>query len=355
MAAKYLQLASILRSELSSVARQGGRLPTEAELSRRYHMSRQTVRHALQILTEEGLISRRQGSGSYLSDPSLRQEACPVVIITASPDAYTFPKLLRDVQDTFSQYNYPTLVFATENKVSREREILQELLSIQISGLLVEPTKSALPTPNDDLYASLTANGVPILFLHGVYSNLQDYPCVSDQNISGGYLLTRRLLQKCHTHIAGIFLSDDIRGLQRYQGMVCALRDRNIPIRDEHIFWYSTEDHIAMVTGKDLSLLEHILQQCGSEVSAIVCCNDELAYLLVRCLLNSGKTVPEDMAVVSFDDSYYSQMGPVSITSLGHGSVRPGQTAAQLLLDRISGKPVRSQQLEWKLAERRSG
>ena len=67
MAAKYVQLADILRSELRQVLRQGGsKLPTEEELSQRYHMSRQTVRHALKLLEEDGLIERRQGSGSYI-------------------------------------------------------------------------------------------------------------------------------------------------------------------------------------------------------------------------------------------------------------------------------------------------
>ena len=66
MAAKYLLLADRLREELSRGGGQAGyKLPTEQELSRQYRLSRQTVRHALRLLEEEGLIRRRQGSGSY--------------------------------------------------------------------------------------------------------------------------------------------------------------------------------------------------------------------------------------------------------------------------------------------------
>ena len=66
MASKYKILADILQEELQrNGASVGHKLPTEAELARRHRMSRQTVRHALQLLSEEGLVESRQGSGTY--------------------------------------------------------------------------------------------------------------------------------------------------------------------------------------------------------------------------------------------------------------------------------------------------
>ena len=68
MSAKYELLAGLLRSRLPEFESRGGRLPTEAQLMQAYSMSRQTVRHALRILAEEGLIESRQGSGSYVME-----------------------------------------------------------------------------------------------------------------------------------------------------------------------------------------------------------------------------------------------------------------------------------------------
>lgn len=65
--------------------------------------------------------------------------------------------------------------------------------------------------------------------------------------------------------------------------------------------------------------------------------------------------MPEDVAVVSFDNSYYCHIGQISITSLGHKANCTGNTAAQLLLDILAGAPPRSISLEWELAERESG
>ena len=147
MAAKYQQLASILRSEVQQILRQGGsRLATEAELSERYHMSRQTVRHALKLLAEEHLIERRQGSGSYIRAQSRPESTHQIAVITTFLDDYIFPSILHDVQSVFSQAGYSTLVYATENRVSREREILLTLLEKSVSAVLVEGSKTALPT-----------------------------------------------------------------------------------------------------------------------------------------------------------------------------------------------------------------
>lgn len=355
MAAKYQQLASILKSELLQIQRRGGtKLATEAELSARYHMSRQTVRHALQLLEAEGLIQRRQGSGSFLK--GAEEDGLPrqIAVITTFLDDYIFPSILHDAQLCFSDAGYSTLVYATENMVSREREILRKLLEQRISAVLIEGSKTALPTPNVDLYRQLQQKGIPVLFLHGIYSNLQDFPCLLDDNYSGGYQLGQYLLAKGHRRIAGIFKSDDIQGPQRYHGVVSALRDAGIDIRDEGFFWFDTEDRSALVRNPRCDLLNNFIRHRMADATAVVCYNDEIAHFFIQKLMEQGFSVPKDVAVASFDNSFYSQIGPVPITSLGHKANRTGKTAAASLLDLLSGKAPRCLSLEWELTCRDS-
>lgn len=356
MSAKYEQLVSILRSEIQQTIGQGGsKLATEAELSRRYQMSRQTVRHALKILETEGLIQRRQGSGSYITEQTKAHDTRQIAVITTFLDDYIFPSILHDAQSSFSQAGYATLIFTTENKVSRERDILTKLLEQKVSAILIEGSKTALPTPNSDLYQRLQDKGIPILFLHGIYSNLRDFPCLQDDNYSGGYQLAQYLLHKGHSQIAGIFKSDDIQGPQRYHGVVSALRDSGISIRDDGFFWYDTEDRAALIGNSNCDLLDNFIRHRLQNASAVVCYNDEIAHLLIKRLLELGKSVPNDVAVVSFDNSFYSQIGPVPITSVGHKANRTGKTAAALLLDILSGGRPQSRSLEWELTCRSSG
>lgn len=355
MAAKYRQLAAILRSELASLAQHGGKLDTEDELSRRYHMSRQTVRHALKLLEDEGLILRRQGSGSYVRQTPHQAHADRVAVITSSREHYFYPKILHDIQTELSEAGYGVLNFAAENRVGLEREILQQIIQTGAAGIIVEGTKSALPNPNADLYSALSQQGIPIVFLHGGYSNLPEYPRVVDDNYGGGRLLTQYLLDKGCRKIAGIFKSDDIQGPLRYQGMVETMAQAGLPIPDLAIAWFDSEDLRTWEEETRTEQLRSFIETRLRDGQAVICHNDEIAYHLIRLLTQSGRKVPEDVAVVSFDNSYYCQMGAIPITSLGHRSGRIGSAAAKLLLEQMNKLQSRTVTLEWELHKRQSG
>ena len=355
MATKYQILAERLREELLRSSGQAGyKLPTEQELAQQYRLSRQTVRHALALLAEEGLIRRQQGSGSYST--GLLPGAAPrqIAVVTSFLDDYIFPTILHDASDVLTRQGYSTVVYATANQVSVEREILRRLLEEPVSGLLVEGSKTALPTPNADLYQRLRQGGTPIVFLHGSYGGeLERIPCVADDNFGGGYLLARHLLDKGHREIAGIFKSDDIQGPQRYHGAVSAIRDSDLPIRDSRFLWYDTEDRRRLLETGDRSLLSEFLRTRLGDATAVICYNDEIAFHLIQTLLAAGRRVPGEVAVVSFDNSYLSQISPVPITSLSHRS-RMGRAAAEQLLALMQGETVRSRALEWELMVRSS-
>lgn len=61
---------------------QGSRMPAERELAASLGVARNTVREALEILSRKGLITRRAGAGSYVSDPGTWDEGAPVVAAT---------------------------------------------------------------------------------------------------------------------------------------------------------------------------------------------------------------------------------------------------------------------------------
>ena len=355
MAAKYQGLADRLREELNRNSGQKGyKLPTELELTRRYHLSRQTVRHALRLLEEEGLIQRRQGSGSYTTGLASNAPSRQVAVVTTFIDDYIFPTILHDVSEVLSRHGYSASVYSSENQVSKERELLLRLLEEPICGLLVEGAKTALPSPNADLYKRLRQTGVPMVFLHSVYSESSDVPCVADDNYGGGYHLGQYLVDQGHREIAGIFKSDDMQGLHRYHGVLSAIRDAGLPIRDRRFAWYDTEDRRRLLEEKDLRLLTGFLENRLGDATAVVCYNDEIAYHMIQALLAAGRRVPEDVAVVSFDNSYLSQIGPVPITSLSHRS-RMGRVAAEQMIALLSGETPSSRFLEWDLVLRKSG
>lgn len=354
MASKYERLAQLLREELARLRAAGTtRMPSEAEIVQKYGVSRQTVRHALTLLEEEGLIEKRRGSGTYLKASEVTRST-QIAVVASYMNDYIFPNLLRDVQAVLASENYSVAVYATGNSVYEERKILQRLLQEPVAGILVEGAKTALPNPNLDLYERLVQQHTPMVFLHGVYPDLANAVCIGDDNFGGGYQLARHLIELGHQKIAGIFKSDDIQGPLRYQGCISALRDADMLQPDNQYFWYTTEDRLRLVEERNSELLRRFVQENARTCTAVVCYNDEIAFYLIKELLQAGIRVPEDMAVVSFDNSYYSELSTIPITSLGHESHAVGRAAASGLLNMLRGQPSDSQQLPWQLHRRES-
>ena len=354
MAPKYQSIANSLRREIESGQYSSKqRLPTEQLLCQRFQISRQTVRRALSMLEEEGLIVRRQGSGSKVRE---REEAappmqCTIAVVTTYISDYIFPGLLRGMESVLTANSSAPLLFATQNQISTERKTLQTLLTMrELDGVLVEGSKTALPNPNLDLYQKLMDRGVQLVFFNGTYPELSAAPSVLADNWGGGKMLVEHLHQRGHQNIAGIFKSDDIQGPQRYSGYIQALRDLNLPLEDSRIFWYNTE-------ARDSFLVEPFVDRIldgFAGCSAIVCYNDEIAIRVVTQLKKRGAAVPEDMAVVSFDNSQYSELAPVRITSLSHGDQNLGGLAASLMLRLLRGEECPSQVVPWKLVQKES-
>ena len=316
---RYVLLAKDLRGLWTQLQRAGStKFPSEAELSARYGYSRQTVRKALDVLEQEGSIVRIRGSGTYLSADGQGRTG-KVAVITAYTEEYLYPQLLRDIGAELSRSGYEMQRFGSGNRILREREILQQLIQSSPEGILLEGAKTALPSPNLDLLRQLDQKGVPIVYLHAPLPVPENAAYVLDDNEGGARMLVRHLLNRGHQRIAGIFKSDDRQGIERYRGYLSELLDAGQTVPEESILWYDTDDR------------------------------DRLT------LLASGSRVPEDCAVVSFDNSHYCSLSPVSITSLAHERHQMGTTAARMLIRLMRGNNARGVRLSWTLRARNSG
>ncbi len=354
MATKYSIIAEAIRSDFPRM-RAGGieRLPSEAALMKQYGVSRQTVRQAVSVLASEGLVVSRRGSGTYLTTSSVGRENEIAVIVTYA-DAYIFPALLAELKAGFSEYGYNTFIYETGNQVARERDHLQSLAARPPAGIVLEGSRTALPNPNADVLNTLFKARVPLLYLHGAHPLSEHTVCIGDDNYGGGYQLTKYLLDKGHQRIAGLFKSDDVQGIERYRGYVSALRDAALFPPDEHVLWFATEDRAALLESAPSERMCGFISGRLGDCTAVVCYNDEIAYALIKALLAEGKRVPQNVAVVSFDNSYYCSLGAIPITSLSHKPHAVGDHVCGELMRMIQGKPCASKALPWTLFERES-
>ncbi|MGN1106824.1 MAG: substrate-binding domain-containing protein [Huintestinicola sp.] len=346
---KYEIIVSSLSEEIKKGFYPSGTfLPTEEKLAEIYGVSRQTVRKALSILEKNNIIEKKQGSGSMVKIKNPGKDSRKVAVIATYIDDYIFPGQLRGVEEVLSKSRYLAVLSATGNSIRNERRILEDILREPVAGILVEGTKTAFPNPNTALYEKLSELNIPIVFFNSRCPGLTSPLYVCADNRRGGYELVEYLLRKGHRSIASIFKADDIQGHERYSGYISAMFDNKLYVSDSKTVWYTTETKAGLFDDPT-----KLLSSIG-DATAVVCYNDEIAFMLIKLLTACGKKVPEDIAVVSFDNSNLSEMSAIKITSLSYGDKNIGTIAARKLVDILNGKKAVSEIIPWRLAEKES-
>lgn len=355
MPVKYKWLANCLQELIQKNIKNGiNKLPTESELCKKYKVSRQTVRQALSILEKNNQITKKQGSGSYITGLSINSSENTIGIIVPGSQEYIYPGVINDIKSTLYQNGYVSTVFETGNRTYQERNILKEILSNPLRGIIVEGCKSALPNPNMDMYQKLKRRGMHIIFLHNHYPALSDSLYLMDDNLQGSALLVKHLVEQGHRAIGGIFNADDLQGIERFQGFMETMRDYDLMVPDHRVAWFRTADIEKLTKEHDSAFLKKIVQDSFRSCTAIVCYNDEIAYWLMKVLKAEGYNLPEDMAIVSFDKTYLSISDMLAITSVTHKPHEIGKKAALLMVDKCKGVPVTSHRIPWELVIRNS-
>ena len=85
---------------------------------------------------------------------------------------YFFPRLYDGIKSIMDEENIQIELAVTKNSLNEEAHYLEKFLNMNISGIIVEGTKSSFPNPNVRLYERLVKKNIPIIFIHNHYSNL---------------------------------------------------------------------------------------------------------------------------------------------------------------------------------------
>lgn len=345
MAAKYIAISKELSIELKTMHQSGKtRLPSEAELCRRFSCSRQTIRSALALLEQNGVIVKRKGSGSYISDSSAYSQT--VAVIFQDKNEYIYPDLIRDIKSVFSGKGFTVKAFSTNEYPDGELSLLNELLESPPAGIIMEAQDNLLPCSSSKVLQQLAEKGVPVVYLNCAYSIPSSAPCITDDNYSGSQILIQHLVEKGHRSISGIMKCNDLRGAERFTACQQACHDHGVQFSAANWCWFSSVDRQKILDGND-SFLQHFISNYLGSSTAVVCFNDEIAYHLVKALTFTNISVPDKIEIVSFDNSYYSIAGDVKFLSIGHDNHAAGTAAAKSLLSLISGKKAKNIVLPW--------
>lgn len=336
--------------------KQGDKIYSESQLMTQFNVSRHTVRQAIMKLAQEGFIDTQHGKGSFVVweenkvDYS-KKKPRTILVIASYLNNHIFPEIIREIEELASTHDYSVMISCTQNRIFKERDCLSRIMNSELAGIIAEPAKSALPSPNRELYEAIKEKGIPVIFIHGCYDfSTDDYVTVDD--VKAGYDATMHLIENGHVKIAGVFKLDDIQGHKRYQGMIKALCEKNLEIDESNILWLSTEDQKVILKNP---ILRRLYFKRLADCTASVCYNDDMAIAVADDLFEMGMQIPSQHSIVSFDNTPYGDAYRVPITSIEHPYGKIGNLAFHSLLAKIkNGSSLQQHLLEVVLAKKES-
>lgn len=329
MSPKYFRLKRhlldrIQRGELTP----GQQLDTENVLAKQFKLSRQTVRQALGELEKEGWIIRQQGRGTFVADR--KRKAKPIGLIIKSISNYTFPEIVRGIENRLYDAGFELKLYLTKDDPEREAECLQKVLENDIDGLIIEPAKSIHPCKNLVYYQEIMKREIPCLFIHSYWKELDPAYLIIDDR-QGGYLATQYLLDLGHRRIAGIFNVDSSQGVDRQIGFKRALQEYGIEPEPALIGEYIYQHDFATFP---YHFMLEILER-PQPPTAVFCYNDMDAVRALDAIRQLGLKVPEDISVIGYNDSGLTTVSEVKLTSVKHPKRELGIQAASLIISMV--------------------
>jgi DNA-binding LacI/PurR family transcriptional regulator len=216
-----------------------------------------------------------------------------------------------------------------------ERDRLLELATTRLDGLLVIHGHG-----DSALVESLVSSGLPAVFAGRTRTAArEDLWWVDSENESGAVEAVTHLLERGRRRIATITGPlDMVAGVDRLRGWRTALQSHGVE-PDESLVEYGT-----FSTESGNESMTRILQR-APDVDAVFAANDLMAVGAMRALRDAGRVIPDDVAVIGFDDSETAASAEPPLTSVAQDVERAGHLMAELLLERVGGATTPRQEV----------
>jgi len=232
----------------------------------------------------------------------------------------------RGVEDAASDAGFNVILCNTDESEVEQDKYLRVLLQKQVDGVLLVPARSAL-----EPIQFVQSQDTPVVVLDRLIPNAQadTVHCDSEE---GGYQLTHLLLSLGHRRIAVLSGPQGVSTAEeRVAGYQRALAEAGIDI-DPALIHYG---RFSLESG--YTMTQQVLA-VTPRPSGLFASNNFIAIGALRALRDAGLQVPEDLALVGFDDLPEDLVVDPFLTVVAQPAYEMGQRATELLLARLSGE-----------------
>lgn len=237
--------------------------------------------------------------------------------------------LISGVEEAARASGHRVIISQSHDKTELEKENLQALYDSRISSLIVSLAMETVDYEHFDLF---TDNGIPVVFVDRI-PRKKGIHKVNINNFNAAFEATEHLIEQGCTRIAhfGGARTQTIYEDRRL-GYIGALKKNNLDV-DEAIILQASSLHAE----EGLRLTEQVLDM-PHPPNGIFCANDTAAVSAIRCAKQRGIKIPEDLAIIGFNNDPICEIIDPQLSSVDHPAAEMGMTAVQQALAMLDGR-----------------
>ncbi len=338
----YQQLAGVIRVQImNGDLKPGDQLPSELDLVSQYQVSRDSVRRALDLLVKAGMVKRVQGKGNFVYQwQEIQDQGGMIAFLVPDTRIFLFMNMLNGVVNASTSRGFSTIFSYLGQDEAEEAQNFEQLKARGVSGFIIFPKNDM---EYDSAIWQLFQEGFPFILVDRFFPDLP-CPFVGIDNVQAAYNAVSYILRRGYPSI-GFATSADMKTStirDRYHGYRRALEDFGIEFRPEWLI-QSPNHFSSPIYSEEQEDIEidryRKLIQTPDRPSAIFAINDITAYLVSKAASLEGLCIPEDLALVGFDNDAFARRASVPLTTVAQPFEEIGARAAHLLVDRLRGSP----------------
>jgi len=238
-------------------------------------------------------------------------------------------ELLQGIETLLSEEGYDLLLYSPQGGYRKERRSFLPLNEHNTDGLIV-----FADSLSEAELRRFHKNQLPLVLLHQTPPADLDIPCVTVENKDGAGKAVSHLIECGYKNIAFLAgLEGHEDAYWREVGYKEVLAANNIPFRPELVAYGGFSAEIS-----EASVAQWILE--GVEFDAIFAADDNSAQGAKFALQQAGKRIPEDVAVIGFDDVKFARYMMPPLTTIRMPIAEAGRAAAEQLIRQMKGEKV---------------
>jgi DNA-binding LacI/PurR family transcriptional regulator len=314
-----------VRITLKEVAQKARVSPSTVSraLAGRAGVAEETQRRILQIVEELGYRPNELARGLVRASSNI---IGGLILEFANP---FFVPLIEAIEAVADEHDYVAVIAETRRQMSVEMRLVERLHRLRVAGYVITPvlqsTKHLL---------AMSDEGIPVVVV-GRRCDELDYVCLDDA--SGAALVGQHLIRLGHQRVAYVYSGEAFNEPEetRWRGFQKALQEAGIECDENCRIKVGNNRMDGGQRGADRVL------DLPSRPTAVFGATDRLAMGLIHRFRQRGVQVPDDIAVVGYDDIPSARYFEVALTTISYPKYEMGRLAAQMLFERIQNKGVK--------------